>query len=140
MPISAADFLKSLKEGGLVIVKGDFFYFVPVDVMNEHKLPKEFQKGFDRVSPDYFDGVEPASPPAGPATTPPSVHRELDRLFSNFKVAQGVNQAIWLGDVQEKNGKQVSIPEGSQEVMFCYNNASGKILVDLNKGGKPSNK
>lgn len=133
---SAEKFLESLKGSGLVVVRGDLLYFVPLSVMNKHIFPAAFLKDAPEVSSEYFEKL---SPNAG-ANVLGQVFKRMDELLVEFRRVDGVSQAIWLDEATEKDGKLVSKSSGSAQTMFVYDNTSKKIVVDMAKGGKPSDR
>ncbi len=133
---SAEQFLESLKGSGLVMVRGDLYYFIPLSVLNKHVFPAAFLKDAPGISPDYFEKMNGA---AGTEVTS-QVFQKMDQLLSEFRKTDGVSQAIWLDEASELAGQQVSKSSGSRQVMFVFDKNSKKIVVDMSKGGKPSDR
>jgi hypothetical protein len=50
-----------------------------------------------------------------------------------------VRQAIWINPAEDLAGKLVSKAAGSKQVLFRYDKKGKKIVVDMSKGGRPSN-
>jgi hypothetical protein len=135
----AQKFIESLQESGLFVVAGDMFYFVPLSVLNSCRLPEAFLKQAKGISQDYFDMENPGAMPAADVAKESIVFNKIDHLLGEFRVTDGVRQAIWVNPVEDLAGKKVSKAAGSKQVMFRYNTDGKKIVVDLSKGGRPSN-
>jgi hypothetical protein len=129
-------FLKSIKGPGLVVVRDDLFYFIPLSVMNEHVFPDAFLKGAVGVSKDLFQKV---NGDAG-VETPSQVFQKMDQHLATFRIADGVSQAIWLDEESGPADKMVSKSAGSKQVFFVYDKDNKKIVVDMSKGGKISDR
>jgi hypothetical protein len=135
-----AQFIKSLQKSGLVVVMNDKYYFVPLSVMADCLFPDEFQKDAVGVSADYFHPEFGTGAQATALATADSVlFNKLDQALSNFRMADGVRQAIWIDEKSQVNGKDVSKSGASKQVLFVYGDGGNKILVDMTKGGRPSN-
>ena len=140
MPDQAAEhFVETLQESGLVVVMGDIFYFVPLSTLNKCRFPDAFLKQAKGISPDFFDSENPGAVPQADLTKESVVFNKLDHVLGEFRVVDGVKQAIWLNAAENLGGKMVSKAAGSKQVLFCYNQPGKKIVVDLSKGGRPSN-
>jgi hypothetical protein len=135
---SSDDFIKSLQGSGVILVRNGIPYFIPLKTLNACQFPDAFQKDAVGISADYFQQENaPAAGAAAPAAG--QLARKLDETLTTFRVVDGVQQAIWIGMV-EKNagGKPVSKAEGSKQVLFRYRDDKKRILVDMSKGGRPS--
>lgn len=135
------EFIKSLQKSGLVIVKQDQYYFIPLSVMNENLFPAEFQKNAIGISEAYFK----KEPPGGNqgtalATTESLLYNKFDEVLSKFKRADGVTQAVWIDATSQVAGKDVTKAPDSKEIMFVFGDGGKKIVVDMTKGGRPSNR
>ena len=125
------EFIRSIWGSGLLVVRGDATFFIPLKTMNECMLPKPFQKDYRGVSGDYFEKAGAGAEANG------QVYTQLDRLLGEFRLVDGVRQAIWISEKESNAGKTVS-KSNSGQVLFQYGEQSKKILVDMSKGGKPS--
>jgi hypothetical protein len=140
MPTQTAEqFVESLQDSGLFVVAGDMYYFVPLAVLNKCRLPDAFLKQAKGISADFFDAENPGAVPAADLAKESVVFNKLDHLLGEFRVTDGVRQAIWLNPAEDLAGKKVSKAAGSKQVLFRYNKPGKKIVVDLSKGGRPSN-
>jgi hypothetical protein len=132
------ELLESLKKSGLLVVRGTTYFFIPLAKFSEFKLPKEFQKDFPGISPDYFKMENIGANNQNP-TDKSLVYSEIDKILSRgFRVADGVNQAVWIDAADPADAKPVSRAEESGQVLFQYDKGTQKIIVDMSKGGKPS--
>ena len=134
---SAVEFIKSVQGSGVVLVKDDLYYFIPLSVLNKCVFPAEFLNHANGISADYFEKDQPELAPAG-IDPDGQVFHKIDLLLSSFNVADGVRQAIWLNPVEPMGATTVSKSGGTKQVFFRYKN--NKIVVDMSKGGKPSNR
>ena len=134
---TAEEFIKSVQGSGVVLVKDDLYYFIPLSILNKCVFPAEFLNHADGISAKYFEKENDGAAPAG-IDPVGQVFRKMDQLLGDFKVADGVRQAIWLNPVEPMGGTTVSMSKGSKQVFFRYKN--NKIVVDMSKGGKPSNR
>lgn len=148
-PQTSQQFIASIQNAGLIIVKQDKLYFIPLELLNKCEFPAAFQNGTLGISEDYFfkdPQPNPNNPPPPPNSTnqpdPDSiVFKGLNKALAQFRVADGVSQAIWLDEVgNNRDGKPVSKAPASNEVLFLYTNDKKKIIVDMVKGGRPSNR
>jgi len=134
---TAEEFIKSLQNEGVILAKQDKLYFIPLAILNKCKFPKAFENGTEGADADYFSksGSDPAN-----LVQDSLIFRNLNRILSQFRVNDGVSQAIWLGEVEIKEGKPVSPAAESKQVLFVYTNDKKKIVVDMTRGGRPSNR
>ena len=132
-------FINSIKGSGLLIVRGDNYYFVPLTMLSQCIFPGPFLKDADGISIDFFEKENIPQGPAGTATTKGQVHKRMEQLLGDFRVVDGVSQAIWISEQQVVAGKKVSKSENSNQLLFRYSGDGKKIVVDMSKGGKPSN-
>jgi hypothetical protein len=140
--LTPQEYIKSLQTEGVLLVVKDVFYFIPLDVLSELKMPLEFQKDFPKVSDDYFEKVTPTDLNANltDPNTPSVVFGGMNRALADAFGLDGVNQAIFLEAAQaDAAGKLTSKTGKSLQVLFRYNANKTKIFVDLSKGGRPSN-
>lgn len=136
-PQTPQEFITSLQNEGVILAKQDKLYFIPLETLNKCKFPEAFQNGTNGVNNDFFakEGVAPAG-----LTEDSLIFRNLNKCLAQFRVADGVSQAIWLGAVENNpQGKPVSPAAESKQVLFVYTNDKKKIVVDMTKGGRPSN-
>lgn len=133
-------FIKSLQGSGVLLVRNGVTYFIPLKTVSECILPKAFQADAPEISTAFFE-FEKASrgKPAAQNFPVGQVAKKLDELLSEFRVADGVSQAIWIGMAEEEKGSLVSKAEGSKQVLFRYRRDKKRIVVDISKGGRPSN-
>jgi hypothetical protein len=132
-----AEFIADIKGSGLFVVRNDDYYFVPLKTMTDCLLPKEFQRDPGLDVKNIFEQINGGNQPA--ALTAAMVHSGIDRKLSELRVADGINQAIWVAEEENTaNGKKVSVAESSKSVLFEYSADGKKIVVDMSKGGKPS--
>jgi hypothetical protein len=136
---SAEQFVESLQESGLVVVAGDMYYFIPLSILNTCRFPEAFLKQAKGISTDFFDAENPGAVPAVDLAKESVVFNKMDHLLGEFRVTDGVRQAIWINPAEDLAGKLVSKASGSKQVLFRYNKQGKKIVVDLSKGGRPSN-
>lgn len=132
------EFISALQNEGVVLAKQDKLYFIPLDILNKCKFPVAFENGTADVNHDFFS--EEGNRPPG-LVLDSLIFRNLNKVLAQFRVADGVSQAIWLGAVQKNaQGKPESRAAESGQVLFVYTTDKKKILVDMNKGGRPSNR
>jgi hypothetical protein len=137
-PQTPQEFITSLQNEGVILAKQDKLFFIPLEILNKCKFPEAFQNGTDDVNPDFFS--EDGNRPAG-LVLDSLIFRNLNKVLSQFRVADGVSQAVWLGAVQNNaQGKPESRAAESGQVLFVYTNDKKKIVVDMTKGGRPSNR
>jgi hypothetical protein len=135
---TAAEFIKSFQGSGVVLVKDDSYYFIPLATLNKCMFPAEFQKNADGISPEYFKPEHPELTPQG-IDPIGQVYRKMDLMLGDFKVADGVRQAIWINAAEPAgDNPTMSKSSGSNQTFFRY--LDKKIAVDMSKGGKPSNR
>lgn len=132
-------FIKSLQGSGVLLVRNGITYFIPLKTLSECILPKAFQEDAPKISPDYFE-FEKGPKGSTPAYPPGQVAKKMDELLSEFRVADGISQAIWISFAEEQKGKLVSKTEASKQVLFRYRPDKKRIVVDISKGGRPSNR
>jgi hypothetical protein len=135
--LTPKQFVKRLQGSGVLLVRSKQYYFIPTDDLDGYKLPKEFQSGFAGASDDYFQEVGVAPEPQAVSLVYNGINRALGSVF----VADGVDQAVSLERAADVGGKFVSKTSGSQQVLFKYSAdpEHGKIVVDMVRGGRPSN-
>ncbi len=97
MPDSPQEKLRAKYGAGLLFVRGSTYYFCAKARLHSCRMPDEFQEQFPGISAKFFEKVNAPSGGSQPAEEG-LIHRELDRLFSQFKVADGIVQAVWLDD------------------------------------------
>ena len=132
------EFIKSLQGEGVLLVRKDEFYFIPHTVLSGCKMPDPFQKDFDGVSREYFK--EEGIPPVPPQDPKSMVFKGILKVLDDAYGLDGVNQAIRLEAAQaDAAGKLTSKAGKSLQVLFRYDANKTKIVVDLSKGGRPSN-
>lgn len=139
---TASEFIKSLQGSGVLLVREGKRYFIPLSTLNECKLPEAFQANAVGISPDYFEPeVVPANFDMSQFNTPGQISKKMDLVMSNLFVCDGISQAVWISRMEEPaGGKPVSKAEGSKQVVFVYNPQKKKILVDVTRGGRPSDR
>jgi len=94
MPDTPQEKLKAKLGAGLLVVRGSTYSFCPITDLQKCRMPEEFQEEFPGVAAKFF---EKQNAGAGVDFNEKGViHRELDRLFSQFWVADGLVQAIWI--------------------------------------------
>ena len=137
-PQTPQEFISSLQSEGVILAKQDKLYFIPLEILNKCKFPEAFQNGTSDVNHDFFS--EDGNRPPG-LVLDSLIFRNLNRVLAQFRVVDGVSQAIWLGAVQNNaQGKPESRAAESGQVLFVYTNDKKKIVVDMTKGGRPSNR
>ncbi len=137
-PQTPQEFVSSLQNEGVILAKQDKLYFIPLEILNKCRFPEAFQNGAEGVNPDFFS--ENGNRPPG-LVLDSLIFRNLNKVMSQFRVADGVSQAIWLGAVQNNaQGKPESRAAESGQVLFVYTNDKKKIVVDMTRGGRPSNR
>ena len=129
------EFIKSLQQDGVLLVKGGELYFIPVATLNACKMPEPFQNKFDGVSDEYF--VKTGGP--GPAEQQSIVYRGMNRALSEAFVADGISQAVWI-ETDKDVRPLVTLTGQSQQPMFRYDPNETKIVVDMSRGGRPSDR
>lgn len=136
-PQTPQEFIESLQNEGVILAKQDKLYFIPLDILNKCKFPKAFENGTQGADPAYFSksGAEPPN-----LVQDSLIFRNLNRVLSQFRVNDGISQAVWLGGVETREGKPVSPAAESKQVLFLYTDDKKKIVVDMTKGGRPSNR
>lgn len=137
-PQSAQEFIKSLQSEGVILAKQDKLYFISLEILNKCRFPEAFENGTPGINEDYFskDGIAPPN-----LELDSLIFKNLNRVLSQFRVADGVSQAVWLGAVEiNAQNKPVSKSVDSNQVMFVYTGDKTKIVVDMTKGGRPSNR
>jgi hypothetical protein len=138
MAMTPQEFIKSLQNEGVILAKQDKLYFIPLEILNKCKFPKAFENGTPGVDENYFSKVNPEPPGLDHDSL---IFRNMNKVLGTFRVTDGVTQAIWLGEVKNNpNGKPVSEAPASGEVLFLYTDDKKKIIVDMTKGGRPSNR
>lgn len=132
------EFITSLQREGVILAKQDKLYFISLEILNKCKFPEAFENGTSGINDDYFS--KEGNPPVG-LVEDSLIFKNLNRVLSQFRVADGVSQAIWLGAVENNaQGKPISSAAESKQVLFVYTNNKKKIIVDMTKGGRPSNR
>ncbi len=132
--------IENLKGPGLLVVKEDKRYFIPLADLAQYLLPKDFQIGGTQgVSNEYFE-ISGGTPEqlAALATAEAPVARYMEEMLGQFWVADGVRQAVFLDFEILPNGRHVSKAVGSKKVLFSFNAPGTKILVDGTRGARPS--
>lgn len=138
MAMTPQEFIKSLQSEGVILAKQDKLYFIPLETLNKCRFPKAFENGTADADPDYFEktGTAPAD-----LVLDSLIFRNLNRVLAQFRVTDGVSQAVWLGEVEDNSdGKPVSLAAESKKPLFLYTGDKKKIVVDMTKGGRPSNR
>ncbi len=130
------DYIKSLQKDGVLLVIDGKLFFIPKETLTSCKMPDEFQKGFDGVSPAYF---KPEGATDGSSDTS-KVYRGITRVLAEAFVTDGVSQAVWLAKATGDDGRKTSKTAQSEQPIFTFAGADPKIVVDMTKGGRPSNR
>jgi hypothetical protein len=123
--------MDAIKSGGLFVLRDDEYYFIPVDVFSEWRMPPEFQKAQVGIPDSYFQKVKQAAPGAAAF----NVHDRINDAAGGFSMRDGFDVAAWIEPAMTR--KQ-SITEDSQAVLFDFNATADKIVIDMSKGTKPS--
>lgn len=131
---SAKQYIKLLQKDGVMLVIDGELYFIPLAKLGGFRMPGAFQKGAKGVNPGFF---QPEGNPkeANPVSL---VYRGMMRALADVLVLDGVNQAVWVQSAKKVGKRLVSKAGKSQEPLFCYSGDGGKIVVDMTKGGRPS--
>jgi hypothetical protein len=138
MASTPQEFIDSLQKEGVILAKQDKLYFIPLDILNKCKFPDAFQNGTNGIDENYFSKVD-LDPPGLDKDS--IIFRNMNKVLGTFRVTDGVTQAIWLGAVENNaQGKPVSPAAESKQILFVYTNDKKKIVVEMSKGGRPSNR
>jgi len=138
MASTPQEFIGSLQKEGVILAKQDKLYFIPLDILNKCKFPDAFQNGTSGIDENYFSKVDLEPPGLDKDSI---IFRNMNKVLGTFRITDGVTQAIWLGAVENNNqGKPVSPAAESKQVLFVYTNDKKKIVVEMSKGGRPSNR
>jgi hypothetical protein len=131
------EFINSLQNEGVILVKQDKLYFIPLEILNKCQFPKAFENGTIGIDENYF--FKEGNAPQG-LTEDSLIFANLNKVLAQFRVTDGVSQVIWLDQVQNNpQNKPVSQAAESKKVLFVYTPDKKKIVVDMTKGGRPSN-
>ena len=135
------EFIKSLQGSGVLLVRNGITYFIPLKTLSECIFPEAFQKDAAKISKDYFEFEgAPRDQDASSMFPPGQVAKKLDEVLSEFRIVDGVSQAIWVDLAETEGGKLVSKAGTSGQVLFRYRADRKRIVVDFSKGGRPSNR
>ena len=52
---TAEEFIKSVQGSGVVLVKDDLYYFIPLSTLNKCVFPTEFLNHANGISAEYFE-------------------------------------------------------------------------------------
>jgi len=138
MASTPQEFIDSLQKEGVILAKQDKLYFIPLDILNKCKFPDTSQNGTSGIDENYFSKVDLEPPGLDKDSI---IFRNMNKVLGTFRITDGVTQAIWLGAVENNNqGKPVSPAAESKQVLFVYTNDKKKIVVEMSKGGRPSNR
>lgn len=133
---AAQDYIKSLQNDGVLLVIDGKLYFIAHDTLASCQMPAEFQKDFAGVSPAYF---KPEGASDGSSDTS-KVFRGITRVLAEAFVTDGVSQAVWLQKAKGTGDRKTSMTAASEQPIFTFAGADPKIVVDMTKGGRPSDR
>jgi hypothetical protein len=130
--------LDDIKGGGLLVVRGGTFFFIPEEEFTKCKLPNEFQKSFPTISGEYFEKINEI--PGRQLNEAGKIYASIEEVVSNFSRTDGIKQAVWIVGPEPIDNPALSKTEEGDEVLFKYSSEGNKnkIVVDMSKGGKVS--
>ena len=132
---AASDYIKTLQKPGVMLVMDGKLFFIPDTVLLDHKMPDEFQRGFKGVSEDYFEKRGKPKPDANPTSI---VFTGISQTLAEAFVTDGVSQAVRVSRADNQGGKLTSKAAQSEQPLFRYSDDENKIVVDMARGGRPS--
>jgi hypothetical protein len=140
MSAASDAFIARMKSAHVILVVDDVYYLIPFAALEgQFKMPDAFQKNAPRVDPDYFT-IDPATAPAPVPGTPPrviDVHRGIQSALDGVYGLDAIDQAVRVLDAIQIGGELCSKTGKSEKTLFKYT-PGNRIVVDLSKGGKPS--
>ena len=147
MSAASDAFITRMKSAHVILVVDDVYYLIPFAALEgQFKMPDAFQKNAPPiiippavdpvVDPDYFSAVAASTPPQG---TPPviDVHRGIQSALDGVFGLDAIDQAVRVLDAVQIGGNLCSKTGESGKALFKYTGGN-RIVVDLSKGGKPS--